>query len=201
MPSNEFYEEVIIAGFGGQGIILASRLLAQTAMKAGKEVTCMPSYGAEVRGGTANCMVIIAERKIACPLVSQPASAIIMNMASLNKFAPRIKSGGLLVMNSSLIDGRPKLDKTIEILAVPADDIAVELGNPKSANMVALGAYLQMRDLFGADAAAESLPDVLAKWYHQTLPVNTKALRRGAEFAANYNKSLTTENTKSAEKK
>ncbi len=107
MPSNEFYEEVIIAGFGGQGIILASRLLAQTAMKAGKEVTCMPSYGAEVRGGTANCMVIIAERKIACPLVSQPASAIIMNMASLNKFAPRIKSGGLLVMNSSLIDGRP----------------------------------------------------------------------------------------------
>jgi len=185
---DEFYEEVIIAGFGGQGIMLAGKLLAQTAMKAGKEVTYMPSYGAEVRGGTANCMVIVAERKIASPVVSRPDSAIVMNKASLNKFAPRIKSGGLLVMNSSLIDSGPKLDKAVDILAVPVDDIAVELGNPKSANMVALGAYLQKRNLFGANAAAESLPDVLARRYHQTLPVNTEALRRGAEFAANCNK-------------
>jgi len=182
---NEFYEEVIIAGFGFQGIILAGKVLAQTAMKAGKEVTHMPSYGAEVRGGTSNCMVVIADEPIASPLVSQPNSAIVMNKASLNKFAPRIKSGGLLVMNSSLIDNEPELTETIEILAVPADDIAVELGNPKSANMVALGAYLQKRQIFGPDAAAESLPDVLAKRYHKTLPVNTEALRKGAEFAKN----------------
>ena len=104
MTSNSFYEEVIIAGFGGQGIMLAGRLLAQTAMKAGKEVTYMPSYGAEVRGGTANCMVVMAERKIASPLVSKPDSLIAMNKASLNKFATRLKNGGLLVMNSSLID-------------------------------------------------------------------------------------------------
>jgi len=183
--SDESYEEVIIAGFGGQGILLAGRLLAQTAMKAGKEVTFMPSYGAEVRGGTANCMVIIAERKIACPVVADPDSLIVMNKASLNKFAPRLKTGGLLVMNSSLIDSKPQLDKTIEIIAVPADDLAVELGNKKAANMVAIGAYLQKRGHLAPDAAAEALPDVLAKRYHQTLPVNTEALRRGAEFVKN----------------
>lgn len=185
MPNtrNDFYEEVIIAGFGGQGIMLAGKLLAQTAMMAGKEVTYMPSYGAEVRRGTANCMVVIAETKIASPLVSNPDSLIVMNKASLNKFAPRVKTGGLLIMNSSLIDTQPELGQKINILAVPADDIAIELGNRKAANMVALGAYLQKRRLFNPDAATESLPDVLAKRYHHTLPVNTEALQRGAEFA------------------
>lgn len=180
---DEFYEEVIIAGFGGQGIILVGRLLAQTAMKAGKEVTFMPAYGAEVRGGTSNCAVIIADEPIACPLVGKPGSLIVMNKASLNKFAPRLKNGGLLVINSSLIDEQPQLTDTIDILAVPANDLAVELGSPKSANMVALGAYLQSRRIFSPDAAAKCLPDVLAKRYHKTLPVNTEALRRGAKFA------------------
>ena len=183
MTKDEFYEEVLIAGFGGQGIILAGKLLAQTAMKAGKEVTYMPAYGAEVRGGTSNCTIIVADEPIASPMVSEPDSLIMMNKASLHKFAPRLKAGGLLVMNSSLIDEEPKLDETIEILAVPADELAVELGNRKVANMVALGAYLQKRRLFGHDAAAASLADVLARRHHQTLPVNTEALRRGAEFA------------------
>jgi len=184
MSVNGFYEEVIIAGFGGQGIILAGKLLAQAAMKAGKEVTYMPSYGAEVRGGTANCMVVVADEPIACPVVGRCDSLIAMNKASLSKFGPRLKRGGLLVMNSSLIDGEPDLDETIEIVALPADELAVELGSPKSANMVAIGAYLQRRGYLIAEAAAECLPDVLAERYHKTLPVNTKALRRGAEFAA-----------------
>jgi len=182
---DEFCEEVIVAGFGGQGTMLAGKLLAHTAMNAGREVTYMPSYGAEVRGGTANCMVIIAEEKIASPVVSKPNSVIVMNKASLHKFAPRVKTGGLLVMNSSLIDEKPQLDESIDVLQVPANDIAVELGNQKAANMVALGAYLQRRGLFGTDAAAESLPNILAKRYHNTLPVNIEALRRGAEFAKN----------------
>ena len=184
MKENGFYEGVIIAGFGGQGIILAGRLLAQTAMKAGKEVTFMPAYGAEVRGGTSNCTVIIADEPIASPIVSKPSSLIVMNKASLNKFAPRLNDGGLLVMNSSLIDEKPQLGDTIDVLAVPANDLAVELGNVKAANMVALGAYLQRRGIFDADAAADCLADVLAKRYHKTLPVNTKALHRGAEFAS-----------------
>jgi 2-oxoglutarate ferredoxin oxidoreductase subunit gamma len=180
---NNLYEEIIIAGFGGQGIMLTGKLLAQTAMNAGKEVTYMPSYGAEVRGGTANCMVIITEEKIACPVVGKPDSLIVMNKASLNKFAPRLKKGGLLIMNSSLIDSEPQLDDSVEVVAVPADEIAVELGSHKSANMVALGAYLQKRGYLTADAAGQALPDVLAERYHKTLPVNIEALRGGAEFA------------------
>ncbi|MDD5326210.1 MAG: 2-oxoacid:acceptor oxidoreductase family protein [Phycisphaerae bacterium] len=183
VAQNSFCEELIIAGFGGQGIILAGRLLAQTAMNAGKEVTFMPSYGAEVRGGTANSMIVISDEPIASPLVSRPDSLIAMNKASLNKFAPCIKTGGLLIMNSSLIDSKPNVDQSIDILAVPADDIAVELGSQKSANMVVLGAYLQRRGLFRADDAAKSLPDILAKRYHKTLNINAEALQHGAEFA------------------
>jgi 2-oxoglutarate ferredoxin oxidoreductase subunit gamma len=185
VAQNSFHEEVIIAGFGGQGVILAGKILAQTAMNAKKEVTFMPSYGAEMRGGTANSMVVIANEPIASPLVSNPDSLIAMNKASLNKFAPIIKSGGLLIMNSSLIDSQPDINKSIDILAVPADDIAVELGSKKSANMVVLGAYLQRRGLFSVDATAKSLPDVLAERYHKTIPLNTEALQRGAEFAGN----------------
>jgi len=185
MKENGLNEEIIIAGFGGQGVILAGKLLAQTAMKNGKEVTYMPSYGAEVRGGTANCMVVIANEPIACPIVSKPNSLIAMNKASLNKFAPRLKDGGLLVMNSSLIDSGPELPCAIDVLAVPANDLAVELGNARAANMVALGAYLQKKGILSADAAVECLADVLAKRHHKTLPVNTKALQRGAEFAKN----------------
>lgn len=184
MTTKHLYEEVIIAGFGGQGIILAGRLLAQTAMKAGKEVTFIPSYGAEMRGGTANCMVVVADAPIACPLVAKPDSLIVMNKASLNKFAPRLKDGGLLVMNSSLIDETPQLPDAIDVVAVPANEFAVELGSVKAANMVAMGAYLQRKRILSPDDAARCLADVLARRYHKTIGVNTEALRRGAEFAA-----------------
>jgi 2-oxoglutarate ferredoxin oxidoreductase subunit gamma len=182
MTTKGFYEEIIIAGFGGQGIMLTGKLLAQTAMQGGKEVTYMPSYGAEVRGGTAHCMVIIAETTIACPVVGKPDSLIVMNKASLNKFGPRLKNKGLLIMNSSLIDTAPELDETIETVSIPADELAVKLGSQKSANMVALGAYLQKREHLCADEAAQALPNVLAKRHHKTLPVNIKALHCGADF-------------------
>lgn len=185
MTTNGFCEEVTIAGFGGQGIILACRLLAQTAMNAGKEVTFMPSYGAEVRGGTANGMIIIADKPIASPVVSRPDSLIAMNKASLNKFVPRVKAAGLLIMNSSLIDDEPPIDDSVCVIRIPADDIAIELGSVKSANMVAIGAYLEKRGLFSPDAAADCLGVVLAERYHVTIPMNTKALHRGAEFAKN----------------
>ena len=184
MAANGFCEEIVIAGFGGQGIMLAGKLLAQTAMKAGKEVTYMPSYGAEVRGGTANCMVVIAEKEIACPVVGHPDSLIVMNKASLHKFGPRLKKGGLLIMNSSLIDETPELDRSIDIVAIPADELAVELGNKKAANMVAMGAYLHKRGCLKIETAADALPETIAERHHKTLPINTEALNRGAEFAA-----------------
>jgi 2-oxoglutarate ferredoxin oxidoreductase subunit gamma len=177
-------ESVIIAGFGGQGIILAGQLLAYAAMRAGKEVTFIPAYGAEVRGGTSSCTVIIAEKAVACPVVRNPDSLIVMNVASMNKFAASVKAGGLLIYNSSLIKDVPAIDSSVDVLAVPVDRIAVELGSPKSSNMVAVGAYLARREILSVEQAAESLPDVLAERYHKTIPLNTEALRRGAEFAA-----------------
>ncbi len=183
MDENGLHEEVTIAGFGGQGIILSGKLLAQTAMKAGVEVTYIPSYGAEVRGGTANCMVIMAEEPIASPLVSNPDSLIAMNKASLNKFAPRIKQPGLLIFNSSLIEQVSLLPPDVRVLALPADEIAVGLGSKKAANMVALGAYLRFRNIFNPETMAECLADVLASRYHKTIPVNTEALKKGADFA------------------
>jgi 2-oxoglutarate ferredoxin oxidoreductase subunit gamma len=180
--TNHLCQQVVISGFGGQGIILVGKLLAQAAMKAGKEVTFMPSYGAEVRGGTANCVIVIADKPISSPVIDKPDAVIAMNKASVDKFAPKLKSGGLLVINSSLVDETPKLDDSIEITKIPADHIAVELGNVKVANMVALGAYLQKCGLFGYDAAADCLPDVLAERYHVTIPLNRKALQKGAQF-------------------
>jgi len=183
MGAGNLYEEIVMAGFGGQGILLAGKLLAQTAMRAGIEVTYMPSYGAEVRGGTANCMIVVSNKPIACPVVSRPDSLIAMNKASLGKFGPHVKSRGLLLFNSSLIDSEPQTEAGVEILAIPAEQTAVELGSPKSANMVMLGAYLQKRGYLTPEQAGAALPDVLAERLHKTIPINIEALRRGAELA------------------
>ncbi|MBN2020079.1 MAG: 2-oxoacid:acceptor oxidoreductase family protein [Sedimentisphaerales bacterium] len=182
MKTNGSYQQVVIAGFGGQGIILAGKLLAQAAMKSGREVTYMPSYGAEVRGGTANCMLVIAQEAISSPVIDSPDTVIAMNKASVAKFAPKLKTGGLLIFNSSLVDQAPKTNVSIEVIALPADKIAHELGSTKVANMVALGAYLQKSGIFGPESAANCLADVLAERYHVTIPLNKKALQQGAEF-------------------
>jgi 2-oxoglutarate ferredoxin oxidoreductase subunit gamma len=179
---NALYEEVVIAGFGGQGIILAGRLLAQVAMKAGMEVTYMPSYGAEVRGGTANCMVTMSSEPIASPVVGAPNALVICNKASLSKFAPRLQPGGVLIFNRSLIPEVNSAPEGVEIIGVPAEELAIEAGSPKSANMVMLGAYLGKRGHLSADQAAESLPDVLAPRHYNMIPINADALRRGANY-------------------
>jgi 2-oxoglutarate ferredoxin oxidoreductase subunit gamma len=183
MAADYLYEEMVLAGFGGQGILLVGKLLAQTAMRAGLEVSYMASYGAEVRGGTANCMVVVSNRPIACPVVNAPNSLVICNKASLSKFAPRLRPGGLLVFNSSLIENVHSVPDGVDVIGVPAEEIAIEAGSAKSANMVMLGAYVGRRGHLTADQVAEALPDVLAQRHHKTIPVNTEALRRGAEFA------------------
>ena len=166
------------AGFGGQGVILLGKLMATAAMKAGYEVTYIPSYGAEVRGGTANCSVIIDDEPIASPLVTEPDSLIVMNQASFDKFASKLKPGGLLVINTSLIKTQPDRDD-IEVLPVAADEIAAQMKSPRSANMIAMGAYLKKRKRITAEQMAESLPYVLAKRHHKMLDINTEALRHG----------------------
>jgi len=180
------YEEMVMAGFGGQGIVLAGKLLAQTAMRAGLEVTYMPSYGAEVRGGTANCMVIVSSKPIACPVVSNPNSLVICNKASLSKFAPRLKPGGLLIFNNSLIQSVHSVPDGVAVIGIPAEDLAIKAGSPKSANMVMLGAYLGKRGHLSPEQAAEALPDVLAERHYKMIPANTEALRRGADYAVRH---------------
>ncbi len=185
MAKNTLYEEVTIAGFGGQGIILAGKLLAQAAMKAGREVTFMPSYGAEVRGGASSCMITISDSPIPSPVVSNPKCVVAMSKAACAKFEKAVQKGGTLIINSSQIDTQPKVDESVDVVKVPIDEIAVGLGNVKVANMVALGAYLQKRGVFSPDEAAESLPDVLSERYHVIIPLNKKAMQKGAEFVKN----------------
>jgi len=178
MVENGYREEMIFAGFGGQGVILLGKLMATTGMKAGCEVTYIPSYGAEVRGGTANCSVIIDHEPIASPMVYEPDTLIVMNQASFDKFVPRLKAGGLLVVNRSLIEAPVERDD-IDVLEVRADEIAAEMKSPRSANMVAIGAYLKKRGRLTQKQVAESLPYVLAKRHHKLLAVNQEAIMHG----------------------
>jgi 2-oxoglutarate ferredoxin oxidoreductase subunit gamma len=127
-------------------------------------------------------MVVISDQPIPSPVVSNPHCVIAMSKAALSKFEKSVKKGGTLFINCSQIDVQPKVDDSVEVVKIPIDEIAVGLGNVKVANMVALGAYLQKRGQFTPDEAADSLPDVLAKRYHVTIPVNKKALQQGAQF-------------------
>jgi len=181
--SDNGHEAVIISGFGGQGIVLAGRLLAHAAMLAGKEVTYIPAYGAEVRGGTSNCTVVIADQPIASPIISFPDCVIAMSKVAMHKFAPRVKPGGLLLYNNCLVDEDPVLDTTVAAVGIPADRIALDLGSSKAANMVMIGAYLQRRGCLDLQVAIQALPAVLARRHHDTIPLNTLAIRQGAEFA------------------
>jgi 2-oxoglutarate ferredoxin oxidoreductase subunit gamma len=181
--ADSLQEAVIISGFGGQGIVLAGRLLAHAAMLAGREVTVMPSYGAEVRGGASNCTVVIASQPIASPVISFPDCVIAMSKAALSKFGPTVRPGGWLLYNNCMSDRDPTVDTTVTAMGVPADRLATDLGGLKAANMVMIGAYLQTRGILDLDAVIRALPAVLTPRHHNTIPLNTRALHGGAEFA------------------
>ena len=174
--------EIIIAGFGGQGVLFAGQLLAYAALGAGKEVTWIPSYGPEMRGGTANCTVVIADEEIGSPVVKNPDGALVMNLPSLDKYEPMVKPGGSLVINSSMVD-RLAARTDITSVAIPCNEIAEELGNPRLANMVAIGALLAcMHTLTLADMET-ALNNHMPGRHKNLLPKNIEALSRGVEFA------------------
>ncbi len=178
-----FYNDLVISGFGGQGVLIIGNLLADAAMREGRYVTFLPIYGVEMRGGTANCTVVVSSREIGSPVVEKPHSGIIMNLPSLVKYQPRLLSGGLLLLNSSLIDPREANRPDIEILPVPVNEIAIENGNPRLANMVALGAFIERTKLVRMTSLFESLEKVIDQRYHSLIPHNIKAIERGAQFA------------------
>ena len=174
-------EEIICAGSGGQGIVSMGKLLAWAALKDEKFVTYIPSYGAEMRGGTANCSVVISDGEIASPLIATPSTLIIMNSASMDKFEARLKKNGLFIINSSLVDRKTKR-KDAKAVYLKATEIAEETGQIKAANMVAIGAYIGKTGLFPLKKLEESLPEVFKKAKTEIINLNIKALRRGYEI-------------------
>lgn len=170
----------MIAGFGGQGVLVAGKLLAHAGMLEGKCVTWFPSYGAEIRGGTANCTVIIADEEIGSPVVQQPSAMLVLNEASCVKFENRVGPQGLLFLNTSLIQCR--LTRTdISRIDVRANDIANELGDIRIANMVMLGAFLKRTGVVALESVLEALKAVLPERRHSLIPLNERALRCGGE--------------------
>ncbi|MCW3992499.1 MAG: 2-oxoacid:acceptor oxidoreductase family protein [Candidatus Bathyarchaeota archaeon] len=181
--SEPIYEDVIIAGFGGQGLMFIGRLLAYSAMKEGRHVTWIPSYGPEMRGGTANCTVVVSSDPIGSPVITYPRSAIVMNQPSYDTFGPRVSCGGILAMNRSLIKPREKR-KDITVIEVPASEIASELGDDRVANMVMLGAYVVARRVVGDESVFEGLRYVLGEERQHMFEVNKKAFETGKRFTA-----------------
>lgn len=174
-------KEIIIAGFGGQGVLFGGQVLAVAAMDAGREVTWIPSYGPEMRGGTANCTVVIADEEIGSPLVEHPPLAIALNLPSFDKYEDLLQPGGTLVVNKSMVDrGARRTD--INVLMVPCNQIAEEVGSTKLVNMVAIGALVSALPELGVEALAKALTDHLPTRHKDMLAKNHEALRRG--FAA-----------------
>jgi 2-oxoglutarate ferredoxin oxidoreductase subunit gamma len=174
--------EVIIAGFGGQGVLFAGQILAFAGMDSGKEVTWMPSYGPEMRGGTANCTVVIADEEIGSPTVRNPQAAIVMNLPSLEKYEPVVSPGGVLIINSSLVNrGAERTD--IASLLIPAQEIAETIGNKRLMNIVMLGAMLQKMPILSLEEIEQALDRHLPERHRRLLPSNIQALRQGAAFA------------------
>ena len=182
MSNNRFYYDVIVSGFGGQGVMVIGNLLAHAAMIEGKYATYLPVYGVEMRGGTANCTIVISSRQIGSPVVGRPHAAIVMNLPSLIKYEPVILPKGLLFMNSSLIDSKETYRKDIQILSIPVNEIAIDHGNPKLANMIALGAFNQQTKLVQMTSLFESLEKVLDERYHHLIPSNIEGIKIGAKF-------------------
>ncbi|MDH7599346.1 MAG: 2-oxoacid:acceptor oxidoreductase family protein [Sedimentisphaerales bacterium] len=173
---------LIISGFGGQGIILAGRLVAFAAMRAGRRVTFIPAYGAEVRGGASNCTVVISDQPIACPVVGLPECLIALSKAALMRFANKVRPGGVVLFNSDTTGpSDPRPDGPTRI-CVPAERLAAGLGNIRAANMVMLGAYAALRPILTVQQLAQTLPHVLAPRHHDTINLNTKAMELGQDF-------------------
>jgi 2-oxoglutarate ferredoxin oxidoreductase subunit gamma len=178
----DLYHEVLIAGFGGQGVVLAGRLLAYAALAEEREVVWAPSYGPEMRGGPVNCTVIISSRRIGSPEVSLADSLLIMDRASLERFSRRLRPHGLLVLNSSLVSAEPGGNEGL-VLPVPANHAAEALGDARVANVVMLGAFLEKRPVVSPASIVKAMHLLAGKSSQHLIAINEQALARGAALA------------------
>jgi len=173
--------QIIMAGFGGQGVMLIGTLLTYAGMREGKHVSWLPSYGPEMRGGTANCAVCISDAPIASPVVTEPTAVIAMNLPSYEKFSKILVAGGSLIINSSLVSVE-NIRGDIKAYRIPANDEAETLGSQRVANMVCLGGLLGVEDIVEIETVIAVLPEVIQERYHRLLDMNARALRRGYEM-------------------
>ncbi len=174
--------EITIAGFGGQGVMVAGQLLAHAAMEEGRQVAWIPSYGPEMRGGTANCTVIVSDEEIGSPVVANPGVVVVMNRPSLDKYEPLVRSGGLLLFNSSLIN-RPLERRDIKAVGVPANDEAAALGNVRLANSIVLGALIGCTEVVKIESIVDAMKHVFSTRQKHLLELNRQALLRGLQLA------------------
>ena len=176
--------DIIMAGFGGQGILMIGNLLAITAMEEGRHVTYFPAYGVEMRGGTANCTVVVSDEEIGSPVIGRPKALLIMNGPSMERFLPMLAPGGDLIINSSLVEERQVTRNDIRLLSIPADDIARnKIGSRQMASMIALGAYVARSGIVKLKTVFDCLPKVISKKYEKFIPLNVSALKEGAALA------------------
>jgi 2-oxoglutarate ferredoxin oxidoreductase subunit gamma len=174
--------EAIFAGFGGQGVLLMGQLIAYSGMYEGKNVSWVPSYGPEMRGGTANCSVVVSEEAVGSPVFTEPNVLVAMNRPSLEKFEASLQPGGLLFYNSSLINIKPKRTD-ITVIAVPANELADQLGNSRVANMVVMGAIIKKTGIVKVDTAMHVLTEkVLTGRKEKLIPVNRAAFDQGMKL-------------------
>jgi len=173
-------EEIIIAGFGGQGVLSMGKILAYSGIMQGQEVTWMPSYGPEMRGGTANVTVILSDSKISSPLLSRFDTAIILNQQSMDKFENSIKPGGLMIYDPNGITRTP-VRKDINIYSIDAVDISNDLGNSKAYNMVVLGAFLSKKPIVSLENVIKGLKKSIPERHHYLIPMNEKAIKIGMD--------------------
>lgn len=174
-------EEIIIAGFGGQGVLSMGMVISYSGMIENKEVSWMPSYGPEMRGGTANCITIISDKKISSPIVSKFDTVLALNQPSVDKFESAVKPGGLLIYEATNVHKPPTRDD-IEIFGIEAANEAAKLKNTKILNMIMLGAFLQKRPILTFDSIHKGLEQVLPERYHHLIPLNEEALKLGGKL-------------------
>lgn len=184
MSSEKLFHELLLAGFGGQGIVLAGRLLATAALAEGREVAWAPSYGPEMRGGPVHCSIIFSSHRIGSPEVSQADSMIIMDSTSLERCRHRLKPGGLLILNSSLVVAPD--DWNCQVIMVPANEAAEALHEPRVANVIMLGTFLAVRPVVARESVVQAMRLFAGKSLAHLIEVNVRALERGVELAATY---------------
>lgn len=177
------HEEIIFSGFGGQGALFAGQLLTYAALDEGREVTWIPSYGPEMRGGTAHCTVIISDEPIGSPIIRNPMAAVVLNPASMDRYEPLVKPGGVLVVNSSLVR-RPATRDDITVIAIPANDIALKVGDIRMTNMALLGALLGVKPIVRPESVRKAMDEHIPARKARFIEPNKQVFQRGLDYVA-----------------